>query len=323
MDQVCLTEFIFDGYTHNMLARVRKLYDATRKLLNLDRRLDEIKINQGLILTELNRHKDSLILSDYEFKVFSQWGEDGILQFLTANIDIRNKTFIEFGVEDFLESNCRFLLMKDIWQGFVIDGSSRNIDRLMASYFYWRYPLSAKAAFVTRENVSKLLDVSGFDRDLGILSIDIDGVDYFVLEQLQEWRPCILVAEYNGVFGMTSPVSVPYKPDFQRTRQHPSNLYYGASLSAFVHLLQGRGYALVGVNSVGSNAFFVRRELLNDRVREVALENCYQTSCFRESRDSSGRLTFLAGNNRREPIGHLPLVDVVTGRSLYVRDLHD
>jgi hypothetical protein len=306
-----------------MFTTVKKLYDVMLRLLSLDRRLDEIKINQGLILSELKRHKDSFVLSDYEFKVFSQWGEDGILQFLTMNIDIRNKTFIEFGVEDFLESNCRFLLMKDVWQGFVIDGSSRNIDRLRASYFYWRYPLSAKAAFITRENVCELLDESCFDRDLGILSVDIDGVDYFVLERLQEWSPRILIVEYNGVFGMKNPVSVPYQSDFQRTQQHYSNLYYGASLSAFVHLLQGRGYALVGINSVGSNAFFVRRELLNDVVREVSIEGCYRTSCFRESRDVRGRLTFLSGSDRRDPISHLPLVNVVTGNSLYVRDLHD
>jgi hypothetical protein len=306
-----------------MFATLRKLYDVMLRLLSLDRRLDEIKINQGLMLTELYRHKGSTVLSDYEFKVFSQWGEDGILQFLTGNIDIRNKTFIEFGVEDFLESNCRFLLMKDVWQGFVIDGSPKNIDRLRGSYFYWRYPLSAKAAFITRENVCELLDESGFDKDLGILSIDIDGVDYFVLERLQEWKPRILVAEYNGVFGMKNPVSVPYQSDFQRMQQHPSNLYYGASLSAFIHLLEGRGYALVGVNSVGSNAFFVRRELLNDVVREVSIEDCYRTSCFRESRDVKGRLTFLSGSGRRDPISHLPLVDVITGNSLYVRDLHE
>jgi len=84
-----------------MFATLRKLYDVMLRLLSLDRRLDEIKINQGLMLTELYRHKGSTVLSDYEFKVFSQWGEDGILQFLTGNIDIRNKTFIEFGVEDF------------------------------------------------------------------------------------------------------------------------------------------------------------------------------------------------------------------------------
>ncbi len=293
------------------------------RLLTFDRRLDEIKINQGLILSELNRHKRTSALMDYEFKVFSQWGEDGILQFLTHNLEIRKKTFIEFGVEDFFESNCRFLLMKDIWQGFVIDGSSRNIDRLKASYFYWRYPLHAIKAFITRENISGLLDESGFDRDLGILSVDIDGVDYFVLERLQEWHPRILVVEYNGVFGMKDAVSVPYAPDFQRSKRHASNLYYGASLSAFVHLLRGRGYALVGVNSAGSNAFFVRSELLNDMVREVAIEDCYRTSCFRESRDQSGRLTFLTGDNRRALISHLPLVDVVTGRSLYVRDLHE
>lgn len=306
-----------------MFTTINKLYDVMLRLLSLDRRLDEIKINQGLILSELNRHKDSTVLSDYEFKVFSQWGEDGILQFLTGNIDIRNKTFIEFGVEDFFESNCRFLLMKDVWQGFVIDGSSKNIARLRRSYFYWRYPLSANAAFITRENVCELLDASGFDKDLGILSIDIDGVDYFVLERLQEWKPRILIVEYNSVFGMKNPVSVPYRSDFQRTQQHPSNLYYGASLSAFIHLLQGRGYALVGVNSVGSNAFFVRRELLNDVVREVSIEGCYRTSCFRESRDVIGRLTFLSGSGRRDPIGHLPLVDVVTGNSLHVRDLHE
>lgn len=306
-----------------MLFTAIKLFHTVSRWLTFDRRLDEIKINQGLILSGLNRHKRSSKLIDYEFKVFSQWGEDGILQFLVDNVEIRNKTFIEFGVEDFFESNCRFLLMKDLWQGFVIDGSSKNIDRLKGSYFYWRYPLQAMEAFITRENVNGLLDESGFDQDLGILSVDIDGVDYFVLERLQEWHPRILVVEYNDVFGMKNSVSVPYQSDFQRTQQHPSNLYYGASLSAFIHLLQERGYALVGVNSVGSNAFFVRRELLNDVVREMSIEDCYRTSCFRESRDVKGRLTFLSGSGRRDPISHLPLVDVITGNPLYVRDLHE
>jgi len=141
-------------------------------------------------------------------------------------------------------------------------------------------PLVCKGSVYYRENVCELLDESGFDKDLGILSIDIDGVDYFVLERLQEWKPRILVAEYNGVFGMKNPVSVPYQSDFQRTQQHPSNLYYGASLSAFIHLLEGVATPWSALNSVGSNAFFVRRELLNDVVREVSIEDCYRTSCF-------------------------------------------
>lgn len=304
-----------------MLKTLRRVFNQLFNLLSVDRRLDEIKINQGIILAEMHRHQSKPSLSDYEFKVFSQWGEDGILQFLTANLDIPHKTFIEFGVEDFFESNCRFLMMKDVWQGFVIDGSEKNMRRLRDAYFYWRYPLHAKTAFITRENVRELLDESGFDKDLGILSVDIDGNDYFVLEALDQWKPRIIIVEYNGIFGMKKPVSVPYKIDFQRTKQHFSNLYYGASLPAFDHLLKRRGYALVGINRNGSNAFFVRRDILNDTVHETTLSSCYRTSCFRESRDEKGRLTFLSGSARLSTINHLPLVDTLSGEVLFVRDL--
>jgi hypothetical protein len=296
---------------------------SVRRFVTLERRLDEIKINQGLILGELLRQKQSQSLSDYEFKVFSQWGEDGIIQHLIGKLDIVNRTFIEFGVEDFFESNCRYLLMKDYWQGFVIDGSSANIARLKSSYFFWKYPLQARASFVTRENVASLLEESGFDQDVGILSIDIDGVDFYVLEKLDAWRPRILIVEYNGIFGSRRAVSVPYSPDFRRSAQHWSNLYYGASLRAFHHLASSRNYALVGVNSAGSNAFFVRRDVLNEHVHELSLEACYRDSSFRESRDASGRLSLSSGTERREAIADLPLVDVVSGERLKVGDLGD
>jgi hypothetical protein len=300
-----------------------KLLDTAFRLLKVDRRLDEIKINQGLILLELYSHKHSARLSDYEFKVFSQWGEDGIIQFLIANLQIRNKTFIEFGVEDFFESNCRFLMMKDNLSGFVIDGSPKNIERLKSSYFYWRHDLNCKASFITSENINSLLDESGFDREPGILSIDIDGVDYHVLAELENWRPSILIVEYNGIFGSTRPVSVPYEANFFRSRKHYSNLYYGANLPAFIHIAHKRGYALVGTNSVGSNAFFVRRDLLNDKVRETTLQECYRNSTFREGRGIKGMMTYLSGHARRQPISDMPLIDVVTGEGLRVSDLGD
>ena len=130
--------------------------------LNLERRLDELKMNQGRALALMQRDLRLRSLWEYEFKVFSQWGEDGIIQHLTSHLAIQNRTFIEFGVEDFHESNCRFLLMKDRWRGFVIDGSSENIRRLQSSYFYWQYPIECRAAFVTREDVGDLLAQSGF-----------------------------------------------------------------------------------------------------------------------------------------------------------------
>lgn len=109
--------------------------------------IEQIKINQGQILTELYKNKKSLNIQDYEFKVFSQWGEDGIIQHLVNTIEIKNKTFIEFGVEDFFESNCRFLLMNNNWSGFVLDGNPNNIEKLKSSYFYWKYNLVAESHF--------------------------------------------------------------------------------------------------------------------------------------------------------------------------------
>lgn len=305
-----------------MLKHFKRLLEAAPRLVQLDRRVDEIKMNQGRILANMQQSNASAPLWKHEFKVFSQWGEDGIIQYLVNHLDIKNCTFIEFGVEDFTESNCRFLMMKDQWHGFVIDGSEVNMRRLQRTYFFWQQQLNFAASFITRENIADLLDRSGFTKDLGILSVDIDGVDYHVLEALPEWRPAILIVEYNEAFGWNRPVSVPYDPAFVRRQKHPSNQYYGANLPAFLHLAHQRGFALVGTNSVGSNAFFVRRDLLNQHVQEVELSNCIRPASFRDSRGANGELTFLAGLERAKAMAKMPLVDVSTGSTLLVEDIH-
>ena len=300
-----------------------KIYTLLRTIAKSVRRDETILINQGRILAHLNEQSNSKILSKYEFKIFSQFGEDGIIQHLIQNLDIKNRTFIEFGVEDFQESNCRFLMMKDLWQGFVIDGSSKNLRTLRDSYFYWQYQLQSTCAFVTKDSVNSLLDSSGFDKNIGILSVDIDGVDYHVLNSLDNWNPSILIVEYNSVFGKSMAVSVPYKADFVRNEAHHSNQYWGASLAAFTKLANNRGMALVGVTSTGQNAFFVQRALLNDRISEVGVDECFTDMCFRDSRDESGKLTFLSGRDRKSQIKDLPLIDVVTGEELTVGELPD
>lgn len=293
------------------------------QLLRNQRTLDDIKFNQGYLLSSLQSPNGSLPLNNFEFKVFSQWGEDGIIQYLVNNLDIVNHTFIEFGVEDFFESNCRFLMMKDQWQGFVIDGSVKKINFLKESDFYWRYRLCAKASFITSENISSTLACSGFSKELGLLSIDIDGNDYHILQALHDWFPSILVVEYNDIFGWNRPVSVPYDPFFVRSAKHYSNQYWGANLPAFCYLANQRGYALVGTNSAGTNAFFVRRELLNSSVREVPLQSCIREASFRDSKDRAGNFTFLSGTSRALPISSMPLIDVCSGEMLTVADLND
>jgi hypothetical protein len=291
---------------------VKKLTRALVNLSYLQSRFDELKISHGLILSELQCGKTSRELKDYEFRVFSQWGEDGILQKLTRSIEIKNKTFVEFGVETFFQSNCRFLMMKDNWSGFVIDGSKGNIDRLKTSYFFWTYDLQAVDAFITRDNINDLLRRSGFEEDLGILSVDIDGVDYWVLEKITTFKPRIMILEYNAVFGATRTISVPYEDDFHRTTKHHSNLYFGASLGALVHLANQRGYTFVGTNSAGVNAFFVRNDLMNERFNSLTAETGFTPSKFKESRDMSGNLTHIAGEARLREIQGLPVINVVT-----------
>jgi hypothetical protein len=294
---------------HKILDRIKGVFYIVE---NFPQQLDEIKINQGKILQILSEKKEHVPLNSYEYKVFSQWGEDGIIQHLIKSLEIKNKTFIEFGVEDFTESNCRFLLMNDNWRGFVVDGSLSNIEKIKKSYFYWRYDLNAFHAFITKNNINEILQHSAFDKDIGILSIDIDGNDWFILEAISFYQPRILICEYNDVFGKDRAISVPYDPQFIRTERHYSNLYFGASIAAMTYLANKKGYALVGVNSNRNNAFYVRKDLLCDQAPAVDLDQIYEPSNIRESRNEVGRLTYLAGDNRLGLIKGLPVFNVKT-----------
>lgn len=241
-------------------------------------------------------------IQDYEFKVFSQYGDDGIIQFLVNNTEIINKTFIEFGVEDYSESNTRFLLMNNNWSGFIMDGSEEAMESVQEQIYYWKYDLRAIPAFITKENINSLMDKTGFE-DVGLLHIDIDGNDYWVWEEIDisKLRPTIVVLEYNSVFGKDRSITIPYKEDFYRTEEHYSNLYWGASLKALINLSAKKGYSFVGCNSVGINAYFVKNDRMKDLV-EISVEDGYVESKYRESRDEQGKLTYLRGEERLNAI---------------------
>ena len=289
-----------------------QLFQLRLMMSHLIVEFDNLKISQGKILSELNIKKNSKNIEDYEFKIFSQWGEDGIIQKIINSIEIKNNTFIEFGVGDFFESNCRFLMMNNNWSGLVIDSSKQAIDRLRKSYFYWRYNLKSINAFIDKENINKLLLGSGFDFDLGLLSIDMDGNDYFILESIEKYKPRILVIEYNSLFGSKRSISVPYSSEFDRTKAHYSNLYFGASLGAITHIAKKKNYALVGTNSSGVNAFYVRKDLINKKLKEKSVEEVYTLSKFRESRDEKGQLSYLAQEKRFETIRGMKVFNVIS-----------
>jgi hypothetical protein len=302
-----------------MVIAMGKLYAKAISLLGsqiqLSSRIDEIQYLQGAILTELASKRIGEKLSDFEFKVFSQWGEDGIIQKLIQHIDIPNKAFVEFGVQDFRESNCRFLMMHNNWRGLVIDANQNDVANLRKSSISWRHHLDVICEFISRDNINDLIARAEFGDDIGILSVDIDGVDYWILEAIKRCSPRILIVEYNSLFGPDRAISVPYDASFVRTEKHFSNLYFGASLAAFHHLATQRGYSLIGTNSIGSNAFFVRNDQLHDcSFPALTVKEAYVNSLVRESRDTFGNLTFLSGVERLKAIEGMPVVNVITGQ---------
>jgi len=258
-------------------------------------------------------------LADAEFKVFSQWGEDGIIEWLVSRLPEIPQSFIEFGVEDYMEANTRFLLRNRNWRGLILDGSDKNMKRVRNSNIYWMHALTARSEFITCKNINHIISESGFSGDLGILSIDIDGNDYWVWKEINSVNPWIVIVEYNAVFGNERPLTIPYDELFQRTKAHASNLYFGASITAFDHLAKARGYTLLGSNRAGCNAFFLRNDLLA-RVDGAIIDRTPHPSLFRDSHTADGVRNYIGGVARREVISRMPVIDVATSQELSLGD---
>jgi len=292
---------------------MKKLINKLKWQLGLNKLQNEIYENRILLgkqlSIEIKKMPVTTKIEETEFKVFSQWGDDGIIQFLINNIDISSKRFIEFGVEDFTESNCRFLLMNDNWSGLVIDGSQSNINYIKKDQISWKYDLLAHCEFIKKDNINRIFKENGFEGDIGILSIDIDGNDYYIWDQIDTVTPDIVIVEYNSVFGHR-PISVPYNDNFYILDAHFSHLYFGASLQGFNQLAKQKGYSFVGCNSTGINAYFIKTSKLNGiPIRDV--EKDFVKSKFKQSRGKNKQLTYLNYDQSQEILKGLDVYNVI------------
>ncbi|WP_245705552.1 hypothetical protein [Chitinophaga filiformis] len=297
------------------MKRMTKLVNVLHHFLYTSRKAQQTDLLLlGTLLARQNKELPVLDnISSAEFKVFSQTGDDGIIQYLINKVYTPETTFIEFGVENYVESNTRFLLKYNNWSGLVIDGSEKSIRYIMSDDIYYQHNLKALQAFITAENINDLIGGQGLKGEIGLLSVDIDGNDYWVWKAIHVVDPVIVVAEYNSVFGIDRAVTVPYKPDFVREHAHYSYLYFGASLKALCVLAEEKGYAFVGSNSIGNNAYFVKKNRLGE-LRALSAEEGYVYSRFRESRDKKGNLNYLSGSERYECIKGLAVYNVMTGQ---------
>ena len=273
-------------------------------------RLEYMQEALGRIETRQLSSSEGQRLEDNEFRVFSQWGEDGIIQHLLRHIKIDRKIFVEFGVEDYRESNTRFLLVNNNWTGLILDGDSTNVRNIKTSRIYWAYNIKAEHAFVTAENINELLSENGITGEIGLLSIDIDGNDFWVWRAINVVNPVIVVVEYNHRFGNQAAVTIPYDANFDRTRTAEPLVYFGASLRALCWLAERKGYAFVGCNSNGVNAFFVRKDKLPSAIRELTPGEGYVEGKFTETLSADGTPNKVNLEEERRMIMRFPLVNV-------------
>lgn len=310
-----------------MKKNLKKIFKKLRIYFThgLDSKLDKLTMLHANLLSiqhkQLYRQQlmggGAVDIRDFEFSAYSQNGEDGILDLLIESLELDSphssypRAFVEFGVQDYTESNTRYLLKKRNFMGFIIDGSATHIESIKQDGIYWKHDLEAQCAFITKDNINTLikqwLDSRKLD-NIAILSIDIDGVDYFVWEAIECVKPAIVVVEYNALFGESLCVSVPYRADFDRFLAHHSGLYFGASIKALISLGKSKGYIFVGADSSGTNAFFIHQSLESKLPFSTApLQEYCSTHHARQSRDTFGNLSFLQGDERLKAIKHLPL----------------
>ncbi len=276
-----------------MIKFIERIINKVRDVLGIKKLrqdINHLKIMNGKKLSLMMNNLNNYNFNEYEFKVFSQFGEDGLIQFLIKNLNISNKKFIEFGVENYEEANTRFLLENNNWSGLIIDSSKKNIEYIKKQDYYWKQNIKAINEFITKENINNLIKINNFGGEIGILSIDIDGNDYWIWNEIEIVKPEIVIIEYNARLGSELSLTIPYKSNFNRMKNLKKN-NYGASLNALNKLGEKKGYKLVGTNSNGNNAFFVdKNKIHNTKIKTQEPHQCFNLNTFSEDKDKLGKI---------------------------------
>ena len=282
-------------------------------------------IGSSHILKIRNNYKNIKSINDLDFKIFSQNGEDGIIDYLLYSLNIFKTKFVEIGVGDYSESNTRFLYENHSGRGLVIDCLKDLKSKISKNVRLWRGDLTIVETLITSENIRDVLKKNNFDNCIDLFSLDIDGIDYWVINELDSKISKIFVAEYNPVFGDIIEVTVPNIKNFNRKNYHYSNLCFGMSLKALIHLMNNKGFYFIGTNKFQNNAFFINNDYPKEKYfPKIIIEplNFYLHSTFRESRDANGIKNFLNKEDSLKNIYDCEVLDV-SSKTHRIRKIKD
>lgn len=237
-----------------------------------------IKLFQSQNYEMINKGKP-IRLNNFEFKIYSQNGEDGIILEILKRVENIQGRIVEIGIEDGTECNSANLLINFGWKGLLIEGNKEYAKKAISYYsekLKIKENVDVACEFISTKNLSEVLRKSNYHEDIDILSIDVDGVDYWLWESLdKQIRPKLLIIEYNAYLPFDKAITVPNDEGFERYKKHQSGYYFGASLKALEKLGKIKGYSLVGCDSRGVNAFFVADEYVGNRFEVLTALEAY------------------------------------------------
>lgn len=268
----------------NNLQEERESNQELRKtLLRMDSKINSIlRHSYRQDTDDIFANNEYYNLINKRFQCLSQNEEDGVILELFKRVGVTNRQFVEIG-SGRSGGNSGFLAKEFGWTGLMVDSSEQNIELLKIKYMGCK--VTGVASFITKENINELLEKYGFTGEQDLMSIDIDGNDYWIWEALNICSPRLMIMEYNCKFGRERSVTIPYEYNFSRREAKMTQTgikvkgYHGASLAALDKLASKKGYRLVGCDVAGVNAFFLRNDV------KPSIPKCEILDCYRVQSD--------------------------------------
>lgn len=273
-----------------------------------------------------NNYQNIKNINDLDYKIYSQFGEDGIIDYLIKSLNIISPKFVEIGVGDYSECNTRFLFETAQPKGLIIDCIENFKKEVSKNISLWKGDLKILNEKINSKNINQILEMEGFTSEIDIFSLDIDGVDYWILEKLPPNFSKIVIVEYNSIFGPDLEVSVPNINDFDRSNYHHSNLCFGASLKAMISLLEKKGFVFLGSTRSKVNAFFVLKteiDKINLNIPNTDDLSFYTNSNITESRNVDGQLNYLSGKDKLSEISECELINLNDNNLKKIKEIYN
>jgi len=254
--------------------------EKTNEYIRINKNKQYSKIEQNLLLLEYKKcQKNNIILNfrDVGFRIYSQIDEDGILLYIFSTIGFTNKILIDIAFGTPYGSNSTNLICNWGFWGLLLETNVQSVKK--SNYFFANHPDTTvfppivKNEWISKENINKIIKRENIQGDIDLLSLDVDGIDYWLWKELDIVSPRVVVVEAATYLGRKKSITIPYSSTFNRTDLHPD--FMGASIPAFIKLAKKKGYHLIACNRYGYNLFFLRDDLKTKLLPSITANDCF------------------------------------------------